>query len=382
MVADYPRDAESLDGGVQAVTAYLVAELARCREVALHVVTFDSSVKGLETFSKNGVSHYYLPTQRLGAMTRWAYDLKRLRHCLARINPDVVHAQGVGVDGFLSVKSGYPALVTIHGMIGEDAKFTSGWLASTRLRLQSWIAEKYCAVHARRTILISPYVQEYYGSLLQGPSHFIPNPVHERFFKVKRSEASHQLLFAGRLIPRKGVLELIEAFARAREHVDIHLTVAGSLADVQYVNRVRQRIKALGVEPYVSLCGLLKEAELLDEFAKAAVLVLPSYQETAPMVIQQAMAASIPVIATRVCGVPYQVTHGKTGLVFEPGDVAELTGCLVRLMKNHTERGAMGQEARRRALAEYSAEHVAAETVDVYKAMIDEVSSAGGVREA
>jgi glycosyltransferase involved in cell wall biosynthesis len=127
--------------------------------------------------------------------------------------------------------------------------------------------------------------------------------------------------------------------------------------------------RALNIESAVEFRGLLTETELLDEFSRASVLVLPSHQETAPMVIQQAMAASVPVVATRICGVPYQIDHGRTGYLFDPGDVGALAGYVGQLIADDALRSGMANAARAKALAEYRAEQVAAQTLAVYRAL-------------
>jgi glycosyltransferase involved in cell wall biosynthesis len=369
MIAEYPRDLQSIDGGVQAVTAYLVAELIKSPDIDLHVVTFDAQTRSPEHIQEKGFHRYLLPAQRLGIVTRWALDFMLLQKCLRRIDPAVVHAQGAGVDGFLAVRSAYPSIVTVHGMIGEDAKYMSGIVARTRHTLHSLITEKYCARHATRTILISPYVREYYGALLRGTSHFIPNPVNQKFYDVERRNVPGRILFAGRLIPRKGVTDLFDAFAMVRTRVDARLVLAGSLSDKSYVRGLRRQARVLNIESAIEFRGLLQEHELLDEFSRASLLVLPSHQETAPMVIQQAMAASVPVVATRICGVPYQIDHGRTGYLFAPGDVRALAGYVEQLVTDEPARIRMASAARAKAISEYRAEQVAAQTLSVYRAL-------------
>src|SRR5690606_14693635 len=224
-----------------------------------------------------------------------------------------------------------------------------------RLRLQGLITENYCAMNASRTILISPYVKEHYGAKLRGISHLIPNPVDAQFFDLERSEEPGRMLFAGRLIPRKGVMDLIEAFAEIRRRADACLVLAGSLADRPYVQRIKARVDALGITPDVKFMGLLNERDIVSEFRRAALLVLPSYQETTPMVIQQAMAAGVPVIATRICGIPGQIEHGESGFLFEPGDVQALVRYAEKIIADDALRRRMGEAARGRASAEYRA---------------------------
>jgi glycosyltransferase involved in cell wall biosynthesis len=367
MIADYPLDPEAIDGGLQAVTVYLVRELLNLNEVDLRLVSFYPGIRASTRVHPNGLQQYLLPRQRLGAPTLWRYDFLNLNRCLNRIGPTVVHAQGAGLDGYLAVKSGYPSVVTFHGIIREDAKYKSRLRERLRLRMQSWLTEEYCARYAQRTILISEYVNDYYGDALESPTHFIPNPVDKKFFEVKRQEECGRILFAGRVIPRKGVGDLIEAFAMTRQQADVRLILAGSLSDKAYVERLKGRVIDLGISPYVEFLGLLKEAELLDQFARATMLVLPSYQETAPMVIQQAMAAALPVVASRICGIPGQLDQGTTGCLFEPGDVRSLASHMMRLVQDQGYRVQMANGARVKAQAEYRAEHVAEKTMSVYR---------------
>ena len=81
----------------------------------------------------------------------------------------------------------------------------------------------------------------------------------------------------------------------------------------------------------MEFAGLLDDAALLDQSARAKALVLPPYQEMASMVVQQDMAAGLTVVASRICGIPYQVQHDATGMLFDAGDVDQLAALLGRL---------------------------------------------------
>ena len=87
------------------------------------------------------------------------------------------------------------------------------------------------------------------------------------------------------------------------------------------------------------------------------------------MVIQQAMAASLPVVATRICGVPYQIEHRKTGCLFEPGDIGSLVHHLEELLADEDLRSTIAAAARQKALSNYRAEDAAADTVAVYRSI-------------
>ena len=129
-----------------------------------------------------------------------------------------------------------------------------------------------------------------------------------------------------------------------RPQTPIEVVLAGSLDNTEYVAEVKRAVAQQGLSDCFVFKGLLNETEVLDEFSRCALLVLPSYQETAPMVIQQAMACGVPVVATRICGVPDQVTDGVTGLLYEPHDVKTLAGHLERLLKDGDLRAEMATD--------------------------------------
>jgi glycosyltransferase involved in cell wall biosynthesis len=147
----------------------------------------------------------------------------------------------------------------------------------------------------------------------------------------------------------------------------VSLRLAGSEGDTTYVEMLRKTIDAQGLRDRVHFLGLLDHERLLAEFKEAAMLVLPSYQETAPMVVQQAMAAKVPVVATNVCGIPDQLENGRCGLLFEPGDVETMSRHISFMLSAKKQRDEMVQAAFAKARAEFDVEIVATATVDFYE---------------
>jgi glycosyltransferase involved in cell wall biosynthesis len=124
------------------------------------------------------------------------------------------------------------------------------------------------------------------------------------------------------------------------------------------------------METAVHIRGVLSTVEVLEELSRCTCLVLPSYQETAPMVIQEAMASGVPVIASNICGIPYQVVDGQTGFLVPPGDVDTLADRLTRIMSDTAMRRNFGLMARKKARSEYRAEQVARKTLEVYRKVL------------
>jgi glycosyltransferase involved in cell wall biosynthesis len=92
---------------------------------------------------------------------------------------------------------------------------------------------------------------------------------------------------------------------------------------------------------------------------QAGLLALSSITEALPNVVLEAMAAGLPVVATRVGGVPELVRPGRTGWLVNPGDAPGLAAAMSQLLADPETRQAMGREARRRAQQEFSLETMA-----------------------
>lgn len=370
MLTEHSDDEHSVDGGVQAVTKYLVDELVKSEQLDVHVLSFKYGADRLDSREMHGYTRHVIPAARLGAFTIYSRDQHAANTLLERLRPDIVHSQGAGHYGIVATRSPYPALITIHGIMSKEAVHA----ASLRLKFRRWLisqlSNRYCIRSDKSTIIISPYVADYYGDRLTGPRFHIPNPVAPVFFAVERSEKPGTILFAGRLLPLKGVSDLLAATATIAKSQHVRLVLAGSLENRRHVANLRSQAAELNIQEIVHFRGILDEAELLSEFAQASVLVLPSYQETAPMVIQEAMAAGVPVIATRVGGIPYQISDGETGLIFDPGDVQRLTEHLMSVLQDEVMRKTFANAARRYAEDHYRAEGIARRTIEAYQQIL------------
>jgi glycosyltransferase involved in cell wall biosynthesis len=268
-----------------------------------------------------------LPLGRLSLSTLYRRQKRRLGEIVERFRPDVVHGQGTDVAGFLAVASGLPSVITVHGLLAECARYQTEFRMKARALLVAALTERHTIRRATDLIAISPYVKRYYQDDIRGRIHDIPNAVGPRFFGIERNPERGRILYAGRIAHGKGLPELIQAVAKSREAIE-KLVLAGAAPDRSYEAMLRAKAARLGVAGKVVFAGLLDETSLLREFALAEALVLPSHQETAPMVVQQAMASGLPVVATTVGGIPDQIENEATGLLFEAGNVERLAGHL------------------------------------------------------
>jgi glycosyltransferase involved in cell wall biosynthesis len=150
--------------------------------------------------------------------------------------------------------------------------------------------------------------------------------------------------FVGRLVPRKGALELIKAAPAIRVvRPEVRVVIVGDDPyedeDTAYATAVRASSKVDHVGRVPSAAGILGQLD---------VLVLPSTQEPFGTVVAEAMAAGTPVVATRVDGLPELVQDGVSGRLVEPGDTAALAVAVLDVLENREEMGAAARAAAER----------------------------------
>ncbi len=181
----------------------------------------------------------------------------------------------------------------------------------------------------------------------------IPNPVELTpvVDRDSRKTDSITVLFLGRLSKEKGVFDLLEAFAAIRNtSIKWKLILAGN-GDLE---RARKLANDLGLSAKVEFMGWVgpkKKAELLSI---ADVLVLPSYFEGLPMAVLEGMASGLPVVSSRVGGIPDVIEDSVNGLLFSPGDITALSHCFEKLGADFPFAKKLGRAARLRAENDFS----------------------------
>jgi glycosyltransferase involved in cell wall biosynthesis len=182
-----------------------------------------------------------------------------------------------------------------------------------------------------------------------------------------------RLLCVGRLIPIKGHLVLLRAFAQARRELpSLRLDIAGR---GPLEPALRALAKELEVEDAVTFLGYV--APIQRAIEDAAAVVVPSLGEGFGMVALEAMERARPVIATEIGGLGELVEDGETGLLVPPGDADALARAIVRLGRDRNEAAEMGRAGRRRALGHFLQERCTDRTELLYRAKLEERSVAG-----
>jgi glycosyltransferase involved in cell wall biosynthesis len=247
-----------------------------------------------------------------------------------RVDADLLHAHWLPA-GWAAARSGKPYVVQVWGTDVELAR-RAPWLARGVLR------------RARLVIAASNDLAERARALGAVSVRVIPSGVDVPAQVGVEAEPA-EVLYAGRLSPEKGVLELLEAAQ------GMNLVVAGD-------GPLRDRV------PFAR--GFVQHDELQQLYARAAVVACPSRREGFGVACLEAMAHGRPVVATSVGGLLDLVVDGETGIVVSPRDPAALRSALERLLADPDLRRKLGSAGRDRARTLFSWETVTDATVAAY----------------
>ena len=256
-----------------------------------------------------------------------------------RVDADLLHAHWLPA-GWVAARTGKPYVVQVWGTDVELAQ-RAPWLARRVLR------------GARLVIAASSDLAERARTLGARDVRVIPSGV-DLPPEVGDEAEPPEVLYAGRLSPEKGVLDLVEATQ------GLNLVVAGD-------GPLRDRVP--------SARGFVPHDELQQLYARAAVVACPSRREGFGVGCLEAMAHGRPVVATRVGGLRDLVVDGETGIFVPPRDPTALRSALERLLGDAELRRELGAAGRARARAHFSWENATDATLAAYAEAVGTMES-------
>ena len=222
---------------------------------------------------------------------------------------------------------------------------------SARARLVRQVARL-----AHATVTIGPTSAAALASL-GVEADWVMNPVRIGMGSVGRPEGSREglrVLFAGTYGERKGTPDLLRAVRRARDAgVPVELVLAGKEEHRGEEESLRSLAGELGLNGAVRFAGVLDRDSLAELYRAADAFCLPSERDGVPMALLEALAAGLPVVASRAGGIGDVVVDGESGLLVDPGDSAAVAAALSSLAGSEElrRRLAAGGRARVEALA-------------------------------
>jgi glycosyltransferase involved in cell wall biosynthesis len=169
--------------------------------------------------------------------------------------------------------------------------------------------------------------------------------------KRSTSDRKAEILFVGRLLHGKGLSLLFEAIAELRRRgLDVTARIVG---DGPARVELQDAAGRLGLREHIEFVGSIGQDEIRRFYARADIFCLPSFAEGIPVVVMEAMAMALPVVTTRIMGIPELVAEGHDGILVPPGRVDCLTEALDRLVRAPGERRRLGEAGRRTVQQDY-----------------------------
>lgn len=346
-----------------------------------------------------GPAHYVPKEQMLPYMDTFARFVTRFARRQQALY-DVVHANffmsGM-VARHLRQVLGIPFVITFHalGQVRRLAQGAADAFPPARVRIEAALMRE-----ADRIIAECPQdrqdMEQLYGApperIALAPCGFDPRelwPLPARLARMRLGLAQGKfiVLQLGRMVPRKGIDNVIEGLAmlRARHGVDAQLLVVGGEPDQRAdavapeLARLRTLAARLGVTDHVLFAGPRKRAALRDYYGAADAFVTTPWYEPFGITPVEAMACARPVIGADVGGIKSTVVDGETGFLVPPRDPQALAGRLAVLHQDPALAHQMGAQGLRRAWRLFTWRSVAEQAVAIYVAALADAAHGAAV---
>jgi glycosyltransferase involved in cell wall biosynthesis len=349
----------------------LLQGFALLPEVEVHVIVCARKRMLSPAKVAPNVFYHCLVVPKLGWMrTLFQGCIRAVRKKLQEIQPEIVHGQGTeGHQALSAVYSGFPNVMTIHGNMRLIAKLEQPPPLS-----YNWIAarlEGFAIPRSQGVICITRHTQQAVEALAKR-TWIVPNAVDASFFDVHtqpEAESRPRILCVGhvrRLKNQNGLIRALDPLARERNFELVFLGAAGEGSAY-----TAEFLRLVGERPWCSHGGFANRSQLQAQLANAAVLVLPTFEDNCPMVVLEAMAAGVPVVAAKVGGLPDLIEDGKTGFFCDPYDAASMRAGVERALTNRTATLEMATFARQRARERFHPKVVAQRHIEIYREVLE-----------
>jgi len=346
----------------------LLQGFARMPELEVHVVSCArQKMSSPEKLAPN-IWFHGLHVPRIGwTPTVFQGCIRAVRRKLKSIRPDIVHGQGTERDCALSaVFSGFPNVLTVHGNMRLIAGLHKAKLLSF-LRYSAEL-EKIVLPRTSGVVCITRYTQAAVEDLAR-KTWVVPNAVDASFFEVQpEPDPARIILCVGLICYRKNqnaFIKALDAIAGGGKFklVFLGLPAEGDPYSAEFVDLVAKR-------PWCEHAGFAGRDQLRNWFKRASLLALPSLEDNCPMVVLEAMAAGVPVLAAKVGGVPEIVTDGRTGIMCDPLDAASMRAGVSRLLDDANLVRTLTANARQEADTRFHPLAIAQAHVKIYQEVL------------
>jgi glycosyltransferase involved in cell wall biosynthesis len=280
---------------------------------------------------------------------------------------DLIHSHSIS-GAFVGTLLKIPTMFTLHGMMWKEKLYFQGY---PRFAYEVNIRRfNYFSRRLKKLIAISPYVVsevDHYLKTGVPDTEVIENPISDIFFEQEKRENGGSIVYPGSINCRKNQIGLMKALdLLKKDNIRFHCVLPGPILEREYFRELQKTIKKFDLEQEVTVPGPVPFEHLLRLYSEAGIMVMTTLQETAPMVISEAMAMGIPVIAPPVSGIPYMVSPGKTGFLINPQSTEELASHMAMLLDDAALRKKFSDESRKIAASRWRSDVITNKLLDLY----------------
>ena len=346
--------------------AALLQGLAMIPEIEVHVVScIRQPVVSPEKIAPNTFFHS-LVVPKIGWMkTLFQGCVRAARKKIQEIQPDMVHGQGTEADCSISaIYSGFPNVLTLHGnmrsvaRINGDGPFSYNWVAA---RLEGFVLPRTDGV-----VCITNYTRNVVKDLARR-TWIAPNAVDASFFDVQAAPdltAPPVGLCVGTICGYKNQNDFIRALDPLAKEKKIKLVFIGQVIRGDYG---REFLQLVHERAWCEHVGFANREQLKARLKAATFLALPTREDNCPMVVLEAMAAGVPVLASKIGGVPDLIESEKTGLFCDPDRPESFREAMEKLLADREFARQLATTAKAEALRRFHPQAVARQHLEIYR---------------
>jgi glycosyltransferase involved in cell wall biosynthesis len=311
----------------------LLAELEKEPTLKLHVIVLRKSISRDFRFERNGVVFHIVKVPGgFRAPSFFWLDTLVIRRVLRKIQPDLVHAWGSEKGAALvASRLGYPYVVTVQGLLTWYQQMIRVHVYDRFTALLERVSLNRARIVTAESAFAVTYLREQYPKLTVRQAEHAPSLL---FHRLERRPQLQPIRFitVGTLNHRKGIDLTLKSLERLKHELDFQLIAVGR-EDGAYLQSLRSGLSA-DLWKRVEIKPELPPEGVADELSQATVSLLPTRADNSPNVVKEATVAGVPVVATRIGGIPDYVYPEENGLLVTSGDLEGLTSTLLRAARH------------------------------------------------
>jgi len=321
----------------------------------------------------------WLGVSTMGFPEPFTFGLRAYQYLKGRLhNYDIVHDNQSLSYGLWAMNKLVPTIATIHHPITVDRKIAIRSESSSLKKLKAWRWHSFIGMQKRvsrtlpRIITVSNSACKDISRDFRIPAskfRIVPNGINtKQFYPIHQIEREQNRVIVTNSAdtPLKGLFFLFQAVAELEKFQEVSITVIG---EPRKDGDMLRLIQKLGIGHRINFTGRIDHQEFVQQYARAAVAVVPSVYEGFGLPAGEAMACGVPVISTTGGALPEVV--GDAGILVEPANSAALAGAMRELLNNPLRAQKLGMAGYKRVHRHFTWKRAAEKTVAAYREVIN-----------